>query len=147
MRSTSVRSSTSVTTRLGCRNVNRGVVTVTTYIDKEFANEPDIAAEVHHRFGDFFNSFGNSFGTADSRTHARFHARRAYDLRRQFYGPKHELVAKDMFYLAVTNEIPRENKPEFMVEAMQMMRETNPLNLNFPYMVEDYVSRLMLPMY
>lgn len=112
-------------------------------IDKQFAGEADIAAELHHRFCDILNSFGSP----DPKQLAQFHAQRAYDLRRQYYGEQHELVAKDMLYLVFTGQVPREERAPFMVKTMQMMRETNPLNLNYPYMIEDYVSRLILPKY
>ena len=75
----------------------------------------------------------------------QFHARRALELRKQFYGEKHELVAKDMVYLYWAGGIEQSEKAKYLMEAIQMMRETNPSNLNLPFMLEDYTARLMLP--
>jgi tRNA A-37 threonylcarbamoyl transferase component Bud32 len=112
-------------------------------IDKEFANEPDIAAELHQRFCEIYGSSSEP----DAAEFALAHIRRAYDLRRQYYGPEHELVAKDMFYLYISGGVPKEEMPAFLLDAIRMIRETNPDNLNFPYMIEDYVTRMLIPGY
>lgn len=108
-------------------------------IDIEFKDDPDIAAEMHHKFCDILPS--------DETNRRLFHARRAYELRTAFYGPKHELVAKDMYYLYVTKAPEITDRPRWLADAIDMIRETNPDNLNFPYMVEDYTSRMLLAMY
>ena len=75
----------------------------------------------------------------------RFHIRRALALRREFYGERHELVAKDMAYLYWSNGVEKKDKAKYLAEAIQMMRETNPHNLNLPYMLEAYTVRLIMP--
>jgi serine/threonine protein kinase len=110
-------------------------------IDAEFANEPDVAAELHHRFAEVLLSYPEQI----DRT--RFHLSRALELRRSYYGEHHELVAKDMFYYSVGGLVDSDKRAEYLLDAMDMMRETNPDNLNLPYMVEDYVSRMFLPKY
>ena len=37
------------------------------------------------------------------------------------------------------------DEAKYLAEAIQMMRETNPHNLNLPYMLESYTSRLIMP--
>ncbi|MGE3467625.1 MAG: serine/threonine protein kinase, partial [Pyrinomonadaceae bacterium] len=70
-------------------------------IDVEFAGEADVAAELHHKFGESL-SWASQYATDEAkdriREKATFHLLRALELRRQFYGEHHELVAKDMFY-------------------------------------------------
>lgn len=110
-------------------------------IDVEFANEPDIAAELHHRFTEAI--LGN--GNIEQKARVLFHARRALELRKQFYDGKHELVAKDMVYLYWAGGIEPSEKPKYLMAAIQIMRETNPYNLNLAYMLEAYTARLMMP--
>ncbi len=107
-------------------------------IDTEFAGQHDIQAELHHKFAEVYSSIGNAEKN-------RFHAVRALELRRQFYGTRHELVAKDMFYFYISLGIDAPQNAGLLAEAIQMMRETNPNNLNFPYMLEDYAANLSLP--
>jgi serine/threonine protein kinase len=119
-------------------------------IDTEFSGEPDIAAELHHKFGEVFSwAAGNESGARQEkfRQRYRFHILRALELRKQHYGEWHELVAKDLFYAQgiITNN-PRA-RGDVLARALVMMRDTNPNNLNFPYMLEDYTARLILPEY
>jgi hypothetical protein len=112
-------------------------------IDVEFADSPDIAAELHHKFAEVYQA--NKDPSLLDR--ARRHAMRALELRRQHYGPKHELVAKDLVYLYWTglSESGRsddETRARDLKAAIQMMRETNPANLNLPYMLEAYGANL-----
>lgn len=110
-------------------------------IDKEFPDDPDIAAELHHQFCEIYGSSA----MPDAGEKGLTHARRALELRRKYYGERHDLVAKDMFYFYVMNGVPANERPAYLLEALEMMRQTNPDNLNYPYIVEDYVSRLVLP--
>jgi hypothetical protein len=50
-----------------------------------------------------------------------------------------------MFYLWGAGDVEKADEAKYLSEAIQMMRETNPHNLNLPYMLEAYTSRLMLP--
>lgn len=117
-------------------------------IDTELAGQPDIQAELHHKFAEVYGFHGkdsNPQRAERARERTLYHARRAIELRKQFYGERHELVAKDMYYLLVAGGVAEDDQAKFMAEAIQMMRETNPDNLNLPYMLEDYTVRLMLP--
>ncbi len=62
-------------------------------IDVEFANEPDVAAELHHRFTDVIGTNGGSLPPEEQKTRRLFHARRALELRKQFYGERQDLVS------------------------------------------------------
>jgi hypothetical protein len=116
-------------------------------IDEEFANEPDIAAELHHRFSEVIGTNGGSLKPEEQKEIRLFHARRALELRKQFYGERHELVAKDMVYLYWARGFGDPNRASYLMSAINMMRETNPNNLNLPYMLEDYTGKLILPEY
>jgi serine/threonine protein kinase len=117
-------------------------------IDVEFAGQPDLQAELHHQFAEVYTFHGRGRShAAQSQEKQLYHARRAIELRKQFYGERHELVAKDMFYLYTGGGVEKENEAKYLAEAIRMMRETNPKNLNLPYMLEAYTARLMLPDY
>jgi len=108
-------------------------------IDVEFADQPDVLAEMHHQFGDAYLTRGELGG----REKAEAHFKRAYELRRAYYGGWHELVAKDMLYLYWVQKPPRpEEAIKMLSDSIVMMRATNPKNLNLPYMLEDYFHRL-----
>ena len=108
-------------------------------IDAEFADQPDVLAELHHNFGDAY--FARS--EPGTREKARSHFERAYELRVSYHGNWHELVAKDMAYLYWVQVPPRsEQSIQLLSDAIVMMRATNPKNLNLPYMLEDYYHRL-----
>lgn len=120
-------------------------------IDAEFEGQADVQAELHHKFAEVYGriEFENTEKTqaVELTRKYNFHALRALELRKQFYGERHELVAKDLFYAyGILGNNDRE-EAELLAEAIQMMRETNPHNLNLPYMLEAYSSRLTLPDY
>ncbi len=111
-------------------------------IDTEFADQPDVLAELHHHFGDAYMTRNEPGG----REKAKVHFQRAYELRRSYYGNWHELLAKDMAYLYWIQGPPRsEESVQILSDAIVMMRATNPKNLNLPFMLEDYFHRLADP--
>ena len=117
-------------------------------IDTEFAGEADIQAELHHKFSEVFlwvskNTSGERLKKLTQKR--AFHAIRALELRKQFYGTRHELVAKDLFYAYYFLGKDDYEQAQILAQAIVIMRETNPNNLNFPYMLEAYSARLMLP--
>ncbi len=117
-------------------------------IETEFANEPDVAAEIHYKFAEVFHwvSKGESGERiAYFQQKRRFHAVRALELRVQFYGEWHEVVAKDLFgTYGVLGKTERE-RADLLMRAILMMRDTNPNNLNLPYMFEAYTANLIMP--
>lgn len=118
-------------------------------IETEFAEEIDIQAELHHRFGEVYGRVW-SYNTEPARRaemleRSMFHACRALDLRRQFYGDWHELVAKDMYYGAGCIAKTDAEQAAVWNRAVEIFRGTNPNNLNFPYLLTDYATGLVMP--
>ncbi|MGB7201053.1 MAG: serine/threonine-protein kinase [Pyrinomonadaceae bacterium] len=108
-------------------------------IDSEFADQPDVLAELHHQFCDAYNFRTEPGASAKARTHAL----RALELRRSYYGDWHELVAKDMAYVYWTGDaIKTDADVQLLSDAIVMMRATNPKNLNLPFMLEAYFHQL-----
>jgi serine/threonine protein kinase len=110
-------------------------------IDVEFEGQADVQSELHHKFTEVFNivrqTEKDSIKKQKYAEKQKFHALRALELRRQFYGESHELVAKDMFY-AYGYFGDDDEQSKMLARAIEMMRETNPKNLNLPYMLEAY---------
>lgn len=116
-------------------------------IDTEFAADPDVAAELHHKFGEAIG-WARPSGAHDVdllRQKSQFHFLGALELRVQFYGEWHELVAKDLFYSYQSIGKDDAERSALLDRSLNMMRGTNPNNLNFPYIIEAYTSRLMMP--
>ncbi len=107
-------------------------------IDTEFANQPDVLAELHHQLGEVYMTRGDPGGSEK----ARHHFQRAIELRHSYYGYWHELVAKDLAYLYWSAPRPTDESVQMLSDAIVMMRSTNPQNLNLPYMLEDYFHNL-----
>jgi len=120
-------------------------------IDVEFNGQPDVQAELHHKFSETFIFAVNP--TKDPamvelfQNKRKFHAMRALGLRIQYYGSWHELVAKDLFYAYnLISDDPKE-QAEMLYLGIRMMRSTNPDNINLPYMYEAFCAQLTLPEY
>ena len=120
-------------------------------IDAEFAGQADVQAELHHKFNEVYNFVAqreSNPARAESYWQKRkFHALRALELRKQFYGERHELVAKDLFYAYGYLEEDEREQAALLMQAIQMMKETNPKNLNLPYMLEAYANHLSMDEY
>ena len=119
-------------------------------IETELPEHADVRAELHHKFAEAISGYysdGNFSPREMENANSKvlFHKRRALELRREFYGERHELVAKDMAYIVWTLDLEPAEQAKMMAEAIQMMRETNPNNLNLPYMLEFYANRLVSP--
>jgi eukaryotic-like serine/threonine-protein kinase len=109
-------------------------------IDTEFADQPDVLAELHHQFGEAFISRVETGGHEK----ARDHFKRALELRRSYYGDWHELVAKDLAYAywGRATGTTTDADVKLLSDAIVMLRGTNPRNLNLPYVLETYFHRL-----
>ncbi len=115
-------------------------------IESEFPHHADIQAELHHKFAEVYTMRETSFDEPSSLEKAREHAIRALELRKKYYGENHELVAKDMYYLwASKSKAGSEDQEELaklLANAIRLMREQDPTNINLPYMLQDYSNRL-----
>lgn len=126
-------------------------------IDTEFANQPDVQAELHHQISDLYRAKAIPLPANTERQRlAReclFHATRALELRRQVFGEKHEEVAKDLYYLSAAQQLANEGENlenrqnirltvDTLRQAVEMMRQTNPANANLPYMLDDLASNV-----
>lgn len=110
-------------------------------IDKEFAAEPDVAAEIHHRFAEvFLNKREPAAAELSSK-----HIARAYELRRSFHGERNALVAKDMLYMYYNGISDGRPQHEFLADAVSILRETAPNDIHLAYMIEVIVAYLVVP--
>ena len=118
-------------------------------IDDEFKEELDIRAELHHRFGEVFSAVAQNVSDTKKKKElmdkAKFHTLKALEHRKQFYGEKHELVAKDIFYSYRHLADSEEERAKILWNAVKMMRETNPKNRNLPFMLEVFFTSIVYP--
>ncbi|NNE67492.1 MAG: serine/threonine protein kinase [Pyrinomonadaceae bacterium] len=115
-------------------------------IEREIPDRKDIQAELHHKFAEVYVMLaGEDHTIALAKSYLRkanFHARRALNLRIEHFGNQHELVAKDLYYMWAA-KVPSEKSPAVLLsEAIDMMRATNPKNLNLPQMLASYANRV-----
>jgi serine/threonine-protein kinase len=106
-------------------------------IDTELQDEPEVRAELHHTIGDTYRALGLN-------DQAEQHLRAALDIYRQLYGERHPKVAEGLYYLAGVHFMKgdRLRAEEVYREAIRLMREVDPDNVNLPYMLEDLGSIL-----
>lgn len=120
-------------------------------IDIEFADQADVQSELHHKFAEAF-SWTASFEPEGARktylkSKAKSHLLRGFELRKQFYGEWHELVAKDLYYNFGNFGSSDSEHAAVLMKAIEMMRSTNPENVNLPFMLQDYSARLISPVH
>lgn len=108
-------------------------------IEDEFPDQPEIQAELHHKFAEIYVMMSHpdlKHPKAEiSKSKALYHAEKALSLRKQVYGEKNELIAIDLFYLAKALEHNEKDSLKTLNEAIEMMRRTNPNNPDFPHML------------
>lgn len=117
-------------------------------IDDEFPNEPDVAAELHSTFAGIFHWVSKSAppDIRDSyQQKRRFHALRGLELRKIAYGEYHELIATDMFGTYGMIGSTDMERAEYLMRAILMLRDLNPRNINYAFMYEAYVANLIIP--
>ncbi|MET0645088.1 MAG: serine/threonine-protein kinase [Pyrinomonadaceae bacterium] len=108
-------------------------------IDTELSDEPEVRADLHYTVGEVYRTHGES-GIALT------HFRQSLDLYRQVHGERHPKVARGIYYLCVglsrTGAGIEEVEP-LLRQAVRMMRETDPENVNLPYMLQTLASWVM----
>lgn len=118
-------------------------------IDVEFTGQADVQSELHHKFAESFSWTANYEKDPTRKEYlqqkALFHSLHGFELRKQFYGEWHELVAKDLYYNFGSFGKTDAEHAAVLMKAIEMMRSTNPNNLNLPYMLQDYSARLIRP--
>ena len=66
------------------------------------------------------------------------HLRSALELSRAVYGEQHPVVARNLYYMAAGLGYTDTDKAEPLFrQAIEMMRATDPQNINLPYMMQD----------
>ena len=105
-------------------------------IDTELANEPEVRGDLHHTVGEIYR-VGGDYETALK------HFRRSLDSYREAHGEPHPKVAMALYYLAVGmawTGVAVEEAETLLREGIAMMRQTDPENVNLPYMLQELVA-------
>ncbi len=107
-------------------------------IDTELSDEPEVRADLHYTVGEVYRTHGES-------EIALTHFRQSLDLYRQVHGERHPKVARGIYYLCIglgrTGAGIEEVEP-LLRQAVAMMRQTDPGNVNLPYMLQTLAGWL-----
>jgi len=102
-------------------------------IDTELANEPEVRGDLHHTVGEIYRVAGEYEVALE-------HFRRSLDSYREAHGEQYPKVAMGLYYLAVgmggTDTGIEEVEP-VLRQGIAMMRQTDPENVNLPYMLHS----------
>jgi len=119
--------------------VREAIDNAATRIDTELADEPEVRADLHYTLGEIYRVSGES-------KIALRHFRQSLDLYRQVHGEEHPKVARGIYYLCVgmggTGAGVEEVEP-LLRQGVSMMRQTDPYNINLPYMLQSLAGGIM----
>ncbi|HEV2706801.1 MAG TPA: serine/threonine-protein kinase [Pyrinomonadaceae bacterium] len=119
--------------------VREAIDDAATRIDTELADEPEVRAELHYTVGEVYR-------THYEYEHSFSHFRRSLDLYRLVHGDRHPKVARGIYYLCVAmgrTGAGIEDVEPLLRQAIEMMRETDPENVNLPYMLQSLAGWIM----
>ena len=132
----------------GSRGDNRGTdITVLEAIndviarmDTELADAPEVRADLHYTVGEVYRT-----NVEYERAHSHF--RQSLDLYRQVYGEQHWKIARAIYYVCTVMDDAEsasiEELEPLLRQATGMMRETDPENINLPYMLQSLAGWIM----
>ena len=108
-------------------------------IEKEFPDQTEIQAELHHKFAEIYVMMSHPDlkhpRAESSKSKALYHAENALKLRKQVYGEKNELIATDLFYVSKALEHNGKDNLKTLDQALKIMRETNSQSEDFPHIL------------
>lgn len=119
--------------------VREAIDDAATRIDTELADEPEVRADLHYTLGIVYSSHG------ENEVSFR-HMRQSLDLYRQAYGEQHPKVARGLYYVSMGMYREGENEEEVMTmlrQGIAIMRQTEPENVNLPYMLQQLANWIM----
>jgi serine/threonine-protein kinase len=109
-------------------------------IDTELSDEPEVRADLHYTVGEIYRVSGVP-------KFALRHFRQSLDLYRQVHGERHPKVARGIYYVCTVMDDAEgagvEEVEPPLRQAVGMMRETDPENVNLPYMLQTLASWVM----
>ena len=108
-------------------------------IDTELAGAPEVRADLHYTIGEVYQTHGEYERSLS-------HFRRSLDLYRQIHGEQHPKVARGLYYFAIamgrTGARLEEIEP-LLRQGIAIMRQTDPGNVNLPYMLQTLAGGIM----
>ena len=119
--------------------VRQAIDDAATRIDTELADDPEVRADLHYTVGLVYSSHGEyeiSFR----------HIRQSLDLYRQAHGEQHPKVARGLYYLSLRMSragADIEEVKTVLRQGIVIMRQTDPNNVNLPYMLQQLATWIM----
>ena len=108
-------------------------------IDTELADAPEVRADLHYTIGEVYRTHGEY-----ERSHRHF--RQSLDLYRQVHGEQHPKVARGIYYFSITMHgigSGIEEAEPLLRQGIALMRQTDPENVNLPYMLQSLAHWIM----
>lgn len=103
-------------------------------MNTELADAPELRADIHYTIGEVHRTRGE-YQTS------LHHFRRSLDLYRQVHGDRHPKVARGIYYVCTVMDNAEgtgsEEVEPLLRQAIDMMRQTDPDNINLPYMLQS----------
>ena len=107
-----------------------------TRVDRDFADQPDLLADLHHVLGDTYGALG----LVDE---AVRHHDRTLALRESIYVAPHPKIAEALYYSAASDRDDMNRSTQTMQRALDMLRQRNEGN-NFPFIARDLAGRYLM---
>ena len=104
-------------------------------IERNFADQPDLRADLHHILGDTYRALG----LWDETTR---HRRNVLTLRESLYTPPHPKIAEALYYIATIPGGDEIDQIRMLERAVAMQRARDEGN-NFPFMLTELASRYL----
>ncbi len=101
-------------------------------IDTELSDLPEVRADLHYTIGEVYKTHGDYEASNQ-------HMRQSLELYREAFGEQHPKVARGIYYVAMAMKgggSDIEEVKTFLRNGIVMMRQTDPENLNLPYMLQ-----------
>lgn len=115
--------------------VREAIDDAATRIDTELSDEPEVRADLHYTVGEVYRTHGE-------RDTARRHFRQSLELYRQVHGEQHPKVARGLYYVSLLETRIEEAEP-LLRQGIGMMRQTDPGNVNLPYMLQSLGAQIV----
>lgn len=104
-------------------------------IDTELADEPEVRADLHYTVGEIYSVAGENELSLS-------HFRQSMNLYRQVHGEQNPRVARAIYYVSLS-ETEVEKAEALLRQAIAIMRQTNPDDVNLPFMLQSLAQWIM----
>ncbi len=99
-------------------------------VDRDFAEQPHLLADLHHLLGDTYMALGVS-------DQSQAHHRRTFDIRSQLYDAPHPKLVEALYYLSIAEAADPALRFNRLQRAIAMREQLDEGN-NYPFMLREF---------